>query len=524
MDKGKHYIPILLFLALAGLFVLSSGCKKTGNPGGEGAVSEATDIDGHEVGELLISEPEVYAVALFIKCRAEYTVYLHENGDVFASAALNDEAVQIKDRVAIDNRRIEDGVNDIFRFAFEEYDVNPDKETVGVALLSTQVSESLSIELFNRACDVAEGFLKDKRNKTIWRNIPSNLVYAEEEPWQPGDEGQNNPSNWKSDHPCYNAEKDEFICASAKDIDSVIAAFKQNEGLPDIVEIRLSGDVTLDISNKDYQHIAFFCEGHAVKITGKYAYAEGDRRDGIVLDHPSSVDLSGLTIDENSAKLLPPDDAKEDGEDAEYFYWNPRRRCVDIARVDNAPGCKITYPADAYESNEDPGLGMFDVCLLKEDRNDGGVLRISAPGDSYEDRQEKETEVLQTLFEKGEYHSLTKQTSNNSFDICTDLTVDIGEVYLPNMDYDHISIGKGGHLKLTGTLHITGGTFVIDTKEYDGLDLTGLTIVKNHPSPDMIHIHYDPSVGINEAACHCKTASGKIYYSNGGDKVSITVW
>ena len=124
MAKGKHYIPILLFLSLAGLFVLSSGCKKTGNPGGEGAVSEATDIDRHEVGELLISEPEVYAVALFIKCRAEYTVYLHENGDVFASAALNDEAVQIKDRVAIDNRRIEDGVNDIFRFAFEEYEVS----------------------------------------------------------------------------------------------------------------------------------------------------------------------------------------------------------------------------------------------------------------------------------------------------------------------------------------------------------------------------------------------------------------
>ena len=119
---------------------------------------------------------------------------------------------------------------------------------------------------------------------------------------------------------------------------------------------------------------------------------------------------------------------------------------------------------------------------------------------------------------------MTGQTSNNFYYVCTDITMDIGECTLPNMDYDAISVGKGGHLTLTGTLYITGGTFKMETFQHDGIDIRGLTIVKKHPSPDMIHIGYDPEEGIDEDLYKCKTASGTIYYTNSSNKVSITVW
>ena len=92
------------------------------------------------------------------------------------------------------------------------------------------------------------------------------------------------------------------------------------------------------------------------------------------------------------------------------------------------------------------------------------------------------------------------------------------------MDYETINVGKGGKLILTGTLYVTGGVFRIHTWEKEGVDLRGLTIVKKHPSPDMIWIGYDPGVGINADLCRCNTASGTIYYSDGGSKIAITVW
>ena len=132
--------------------------------------------------------------------------------------------------------------------------------------------------------------------------------------------------------------------------------------------------------------------------------------------------------------------------------------------------------------------------------------------------------MLKNVFANGEYHSLTKQTSNNFYYVCTDITMDIGDCMLPDMDYEAICVGKGGHLTLTGKLYVTGGCFNIETFEYDGVDLTGLTVVKKHPSPDVINVRFDPSVGINDALCHCKAASGTIKFSKSSNKVAITIW
>ena len=275
-----------------------------------------------------------------------------------------------------------------------------------------------------------------------------------------------------------------------------------------------------------YKDITLDCSGQNIKINGNFSL-DIESFQPITIENAKTVDLSGLTVDMESASKLKPAGPRPD-ETEEEAYWNTQNSMVDIVRIKGTPQSSIIIPElfeypQNVERNE-KNSSIFDPYCEYELRDNDIILRVIGPRDDYEARNEKEKKVLEGVFTNGEYHSLTGQTSNNFYFICTDVTMDIGECTLPNMDYEAICVGKGGHLVLTGTLYITGGTFNMATFQHDGIDIRGLTIVKKHPSPDMIRIEYNPDEGIDEELYKCKTSSGEVKFSKGSDKVSITVW
>ena len=524
--KSNFHNLIRVFLALNMLTILlfsGCSCKQNEQPDehpldGDGEINYAAMPGVPEV-------PEQYGYAIYLKIRAEFVIYLNDRGGMITYEMKNNEAMKVAEHAAIMEGDCFEATREIFRMSIDDFSIDTENEDMQVALIVNNLSDEEGSEMLQRAIDGANAALEE-RNKTgeVKYSIPEGMVFTESAHHEdvPGDEGR--PS--EEDHPNYNKETDEWICASQSDLDSVID-FMRERGIEGVRSIKISKDLTLSLnSSSQYKDIALDCNGQKITIAGNFV-VDTDNVQPLTLQNAGSVDLSGLNVDMDSARNLKPGGPRPE-ETEEQAYWNTQNSRVDIVRISGTPEGNIIIPElfereDSVERSEKTD-SIFDPYCVYETKPDEICLRVVGPADDYDARKEKETKVLEQLFANGEYHSMTGQTSNNFYYVCTDITMDIGECTLPNMDYDAISVGKGGHLTLTGTLYITGGTFKMETFQHDGIDIRGLTIVKKHPSPDMIHIGYDPAEGIDDDLYKCKTASGTIYYTKGSDKVAITVW
>ena len=561
MKKTCLFLSIILICAL-----VFSGCKSSSsdtdnaNTANNNTVNTDTSNPGNaDTGIVLDSNnlpeaPAQYGHALHVKAGAEFLLYLNDRGGVVSYVPLNDAAKKIEDHININDTDCYNSVMDIVNVAIDDLDLDTKETDFKMTIVDSNLNTSESNEILSRATDAAETVLHDRGLEGVVarENTKDNGDHDQpgndgpnDGPDHPGNAGPNDDSDQHGpdgpddnehpedphqqlieSHPNFDKETGEFMCDSATEIDDVVDFIRENHINAESVNINVSTDLSLTMDSVSaYDNVCLNMGGNSISVSGTVAFDE-ENFTPLVISNAGEADLSGLNIDYESFKNLKPAGPRPE-ETEEEAYWNTQRSLVDVVRVADTPKDKINisypYSGSGPERNE-KNFSIFEPYCEYEIKDDGVHLIVAGPLDEYDARKEKETKVVEHIFSNGEYHSLTNQTSNNFFYVCTDITLDIGDCWLPDMDYESICVGKGGHLKLTGTLYVTGGTFNIETYEYDGVDLTGLTVVKKHPSPDVITVRCDPKVGINEALCHCKAASGTIKFSKGSDRVAITIW
>ena len=574
--RRKRVFACLSILIICAL--IFAGCKsRSGDTDSTNPVS--SDADSTDTANTdtvldrnnLPNAPTQYGYALHVKAGAEFLLYLNDRGGVISYVPLNDAAKKIEDHTNIDDTDCYNSVMDIFAVAIDDLDLDTKETDFKLTIVDSNMSHIESNEILNRATDAAEAVIRDRGLEGVvarqsFEDLDENMMvdhddlqnakddYLNErfddmgyhdDPDHPGNNGPDDNDGHPGDggpgidehpedpiqelkesNPNYDKETDTFVCDSLDEIDSVIALIRENHIDGDTANIHVSSDLTLNLDSASaYKDVCLDMDGNSISVSGTFTLDMVDFNP-LLISNASEVDLSGLKIDYDSFRDLGPAGPRE-GEDEEQAYWNTQRSLVDVVKIvetsDKAVNIPYPYHQDGPERDE-KHFSIFEPYCEYEIKGDGIYLTVSGPLDDYETRKEKETKVLKNVFASGEYHSLTKQTSNNFYYVCTDITMDIGDCMLPDMDYEAICVGKGGHLTLTGKLYVTGGCFNIETFEYDGVDLTGLTVVKKHPSPDVINVRFDPSVGINDALCHCKAASGTIKFSKSSNKVAITIW
>jgi len=79
-------------------------------------------------------------------------------------------------------------------------------------------------------------------------------------------------------------------------------------------------------------------------------------------------------------------------------------------------------------------------------------------------------------------------------------------------------------VKISGTITLTGGKLDFTVCESEQLDIRGLTLIKQHPSPDMVKIRYELSAGLNTGLLQAKAGKGTIKFTLGESAYDITIW
>lgn len=283
----------------------------------------------------------------------------------------------------------------------------------------------------------------------------------------------------------------------------------------------LAGDIIIKLDEWTPVDVEIDCAGHSVTISGCFD-RELTKNDGnrcIELRNASSVDLSGFTIKEGCFKdeNWLPDETRENG-----------AASITVVNIINTDYKKVIFPAwvENRDDIDDRKLSVFKGYFLYEinDDGDGEGITYMGPRATYEGRLEKDKAVVTEILSKGDARDILGEDFGGGYEVWTDITVDVGSVSLPDQDYMGICLKPGAKLKIKGTITITGGTLGFEICEGDQLDLTGLTLIKKHPSPDMVKVRYERNLKVNEELLKAKAGSGSIKYTLSETSYDITIW
>ena len=199
-----------------------------------------------------------------------------------------------------------------------------------------------------------------------------------------------------------------------------------------------------------------------------------------------------------------------------------------MVHIFNTSYKNVTFPSWIKNRDDinDITLPIFEGYFMYEINDDGDQESISytGPRATYEVRHEKEQNVITEILTKGDGCDILGEDYRGEYDVWTDVTVDVGNVTLPNQDYMGIRLRPGAKLTVNGTVTITGGTLSFEICEGDQLDLTGLTLIKKHPSPDMVKVRYERNLKVNEELLKAKAGSGSINFTLSETSYDITIW
>ena len=280
-----------------------------------------------------------------------------------------------------------------------------------------------------------------------------------------------------------------------------------NQGID---EVTLGGDIVIDVSSDTLTGVIIHCEGHTVTFTGMWpavAPTTPDKRTGIELENAGKVDLSGLSADINSFNH--PD-------------WVGGGCNFVLIRETNYKN--VIAPA-GYEPNNPPECppftGYISYGIDDEGMNEG--FGYQGPGTTYEEQNALETKVVTAILTEGDADSVEGDYGRD-YAFWTKLEIDVGNTVLPNQDYQYMTLKPGASLKITGSITLTGGRLGWQVSEYSQLDINGLTLVKKHPSPDMLKISFSPSVGIDTSKLNCKGSGGTIKFDISDSSYNVTIW
>ncbi len=276
--------------------------------------------------------------------------------------------------------------------------------------------------------------------------------------------------------------------------------------------VTLSADIVIDVSAYTYDRVTIDCENHAVTVKGTWGSVPADKIEGgvgLCLMNASSVDLQGLVV----------------SEDCFGDIQNVIGKNYVFVMVQDTDPDQVVFPAGLNPNDWldlVPMEGRLTAYVNAGDRH--ASVGYSGPETSYEERNELETEMVKEILINGDLDDFQGADVGVMPEIWTDVVIDIGSVTLPNQDYQRVVVKPGGSLKISGSIAITGGRLDWDISESGQLDITGLTLTKKHPSPDMFKIRFPAGTAIDESTLHCKASSGTIKYTMGTESFDITIW
>lgn len=276
-----------------------------------------------------------------------------------------------------------------------------------------------------------------------------------------------------------------------------------------IDEVTLGADIAIDVSADPLDGTLIHCDGHSVTVNGTWpaVNAHKDGRTGIELDNAGMVDLSGLSVDTDSIV---------------HSEWLGRG--YNIVAIKETSYKNVTAPS-GYEPNNPPECppftGYIGYGIDDEGMNEG--FGYQGPRTTYEEQNALETKVVTAILTEGDADSVEGDYYSD-FAIWTNLEIDVGNVVLPNQDYQFLTLKPGSSLKISGSITLTGGRLGWSVSEYSQLDISGLTLVKKHPSPDMLKITYNPATGIDTSKLNCKGGGGTIKFDQSDNSYNVTIW
>ena len=270
-------------------------------------------------------------------------------------------------------------------------------------------------------------------------------------------------------------------------------------------EFVLANDVNIDLNACTPYGTLIDCNGHSVTVSGTIRYVKSEGSMEVHFQNPGMVDLSAVSVDEGSF----------DPDKMVRLFYGLSFSDGDYKNLKMPEG--VPSRTDFVDFAPFEGHAWSDI-------NDEGTnfsLSYQGPACSYEELHENEMQIMTAILTEGDAEEFDVQ---NHLMIWTKLEIDVGDAVLPNQDYWGFKLMPGASLKVKGQITITGGQLDWNISEGDQLDLRELTLVKKHPSPDMVKIRYDSDVKVNEDLLKAKGANGKIMFDKGSESFNITMW
>lgn len=276
-------------------------------------------------------------------------------------------------------------------------------------------------------------------------------------------------------------------------------------------DIEVGCDITIDLSKDNVYDMHLLCDGHKITIKGSIDEKKiiKDHFDILVIENASEVDMSQFDV------------SPDDFTDADFIGRN-----LSVVKVRNTSYKNVTFPAGLPESQEDKFISPMDdfVTYRISDEGDECIIEYRGPSSTYEERHELEVKIVTAVLTEGDAESVIDSNNPGDVKIWTEVEVDVGEVDLPDQDYQEIQIMPGGKLTIKGTIGVTGGRLNFTVYDTDCLDIRELVLVKKHLTPDMVKIRFERGLEINTDLLQATTDEGEIKFDMAEDSYNITIW
>ena len=275
-----------------------------------------------------------------------------------------------------------------------------------------------------------------------------------------------------------------------------------------ILDVSASGDIVIDVSESTLENMRIDAKGYNITVEGQWpATVTPEKNRGIEIVNAGLVNMSQLDINEDMFD--------------EQAWIGKVYTFVAIFDTDYN---KVSFPA-GMTPNWNPEVAPFkgflscgyDEAELKEN------VSYRGPYISYEEQNKLDIANVTMIITEGDLLE-DGIDSKSDYPIWTNVELDIGEVVLPNQDYQHITVKPGGSLKITGKITITGGRLDWSVTGNGQLDISGVTLVKRHPSPDMMIIRCRGFSDLDVSLLQPRAESGIIKFSLSDESYSITIW
>ncbi|MBQ2184739.1 MAG: hypothetical protein II399_08875, partial [Lachnospiraceae bacterium] len=247
-NKRKLNIFAVASLILAGI-VFMSACTQN-EP--EMPIEHPLDGDGeinYAAMPGLKEVPEEYGCSIFVKIKAEFVIYLDDKGNLITYEIKNNEAMKVAERAFMEGDCFE-VTREIFRMSIDELSIDTETEDMQVALTENNLSDEEGSKMLQRAIDGANAALEE-RNKTgkVNYSFPDDMAFIN--PKTQSENNENKPEEKirpEEKHPNFDKDKEEWICASQSDLDSVIDFLHKNNIGEGSYPIKISKDITLSLN------------------------------------------------------------------------------------------------------------------------------------------------------------------------------------------------------------------------------------------------------------------------------------